>query len=389
MSKRTSKARRNPVKESLKSITDARDKFLSLAEKGYGDYDELTDKGWQRGFLVEATKKVGNRYLQIIITARPIPDFSYQTRKYKDYKIHGPVGYTVSFEHPEVKVRDKAGAFTYTRTVYTGFNLRDALQAYVNLFDHWFAPAAERWSRLFKKRENPSPATTLAAMRYRRQPEVLRRLRRVAPNDQTLDEAFEFLEGETGERQHRESALLVLSEYVRNKFDDASDALRWLTRRDHRLGVWCAAQVARTVVHLAPDGGQRRPLRALETVEDWVRGQATLTQVRIALNSAYTASSEAFDAYNVDSNDDYAAAAHAYYAAASVSDAAYHAALETNRSTAAATAAAGVATSVASVRAVSRRDRSLELKRLVIIVADAIMTFPELIRRNPSRRKRR
>ena len=93
---------------------------------------------------------------------------------------------------------------------------------------------------------NPSRMTTLAALRYRHRPEVLRHLREESPDDQTIDEAFVFLEGETGERQEREASLRLISEYVRNNFNDASPAVSWLITQDRRLAVWCLTRVCRT-----------------------------------------------------------------------------------------------------------------------------------------------
>jgi hypothetical protein len=203
-------------------------------------------------------------------------------------------------------------------------------------------------------RENPSPATALAALRYRRQPEVLNRLRGATPSDQTLDEALEFLEAETGERQQRDASLITLSEYVRNNFNEARDALRWLVERDRRLSVWCAAQVARSVLNFVP-AGEQRPLQAIEAAEGWVRGAVTIETVKKASNAAFDF---AFSA--VSSPVTSAASAAATAAAAAFNgDAAFSA-----------TFAAGATDS----------DRRTELQRLVGVVADAILTFPEVVR---------
>ena len=221
--------------------------------------------------------------------------------------------------------------------------------------------------------KNPSRMTTLAALRYRHHPEVLRHLREESPDDQTIDEAFVFLEGETGERQEREAALRLLSDYVRSKFDDASDALEWLSKRDHRLSVWCAAQVARTVVHLAPDEPSKRPLRAIETTEAWVRGQATVAQLKAALNAADAASAVkdpgTYDIFNASYAARYVVAA-ALDAATNAPGSDYYPIYTVTRAARAdRVARANSATYAASP--------SIDF---VGVVADAILTFPVVIR---------
>ena len=122
-------------------------------------------------------------------------------------------------------------------------------------------------------RENPSKMSTLAAMQYRRHSEALREMWRESPADETLEEAQERLLGYTGQYANREASLAFLSNYVRANFTSAEAALQWVTEHDRRLGVWCAAQVARTVAYLAPDGPPEVALRAIEAAEAWCVGK--------------------------------------------------------------------------------------------------------------------
>lgn len=203
-----------------------------------------------------------------------------------------------------------------------------------------------------RKRRNPSRMTTLAALQYRHRPEALRELRRESsPADETLEEAQERLYGYTGQYANREATLVSLAEYVRASFRDAQSALRWLVIADRRLGVWCAAKIARSVVHLSPDESRGRPLRAIETAEAWVQGQATPAQVRAARDGV---------AYSYGSTDAAASASYCVLAPSDyVQDAAYYA-------------------------AIAARNAGLSIDFMAVVI-NAILTFPVAGRSNPSR----
>lgn len=53
---------------------------------------------------------------------------------------------------------------------------------------------------------------------------------------------------------------------------DVEELLYALVAVDRRAAVWCAAQCARTVLHLVPEG-DLRPAEAIEAAEAWVRGE--------------------------------------------------------------------------------------------------------------------
>jgi hypothetical protein len=116
----------------------------------------------------------------------------------------------------------------------------------------------------------------------------------------------------------------------------------WLAARagvDRKLVVLASCACARTALHHVP-AHQTRPLRAIESAEDWARGGATtLDEVRLA-------AADANAAYAADANAAYAAAANAAYAAYAA-DAANAAALAANAANAAALAAADAANAAA------------------------------------------
>jgi len=118
-----------------------------------------------------------------------------------------------------------------------------------------------------------------------------------------------------------------------------ADWLLWFASKqpevlvDRRKLILSAVRCARSVLHLVRPGDDR-PLVALDTTEAYLRGEATLQQVRDAANAAYYAAAAAAAAYA-------AAAAAAYAAAAAAADAAYaaHAADDADAAAAAANAA--------------------------------------------------
>jgi hypothetical protein len=98
----------------------------------------------------------------------------------------------------------------------------------------------------------------------------------------------------------------------------------WIAARleiDRKLIVSAACLCARqSLVHVRP--GEDRPRIAIETAERWVRGEATIKEVRAARRAAAYAA--AADAAAADAADDAAYAyADAAYAAAYAADAAY------------------------------------------------------------------
>jgi hypothetical protein len=78
---------------------------------------------------------------------------------------------------------------------------------------------------------------------------------------------------------------------------------------DRRLAVFAACACARTSLHLVPEG-ECRPLRAIETAEDWARGRATTRKTKLAGTAANEASWDLQEA-NEDAASWAAAAAYA------------------------------------------------------------------------------
>lgn len=136
------KARSNPLTRT--SLQPARDAFLSLVENGYGDYDEIDERDWERGFFVEAVRKVTNaRFNEIRVYANHAD--SIRSGRVASFKKHGPIVYRVSYSRPKGK------AETETNSVYIGSSLDVALDTYMRLYDRLIAPKDERWPRLYKR----------------------------------------------------------------------------------------------------------------------------------------------------------------------------------------------------------------------------------------------
>jgi len=202
-----------------------------------------------------------------------------------------------------------------------------------------------------RARSNPSPLTVLVSLAYQDSDLILEQMGR-SRKTESLDQAVKRLADFTGDDPYkiRNMALLRLSEYVASSFDDAGEALRWLIDVDHKLGVWAACQAARETLRFVPKGEQR-PRKAIEVTEAWVRGKASIAKVQKA----------SADAYDYDDSSAYAAYA-AYSAPAD----------------AAAYIADAVAYDSSSVLFSKQWDavRDAEFRRLVGVVADAIMSFP-------------
>ena len=109
-----------------------------------------------------------------------------------------------------------------------------------------------------------------------------------------------------------------------------------------------ACACARTALRYVP-AGEERPLHAIETVERWARGEATLDEVRAARRAAYDAAYAA--AASADADAAAASAAAAYAAAAASADA----------DAAAASAAAAYAAAYAAARRAARERMEADL----------------------------
>ena len=89
--------------------------------------------------------------------------------------------------------------------------------------------------------------------------------------------------------------------------EEAPELLTQVLAADHRAGVWCAAQCARTALHDVPEG-EDRPRVAIETAEAWVRGEATPAAAEAAAIAAEAAARRAASAAARHSGAAYAAA---------------------------------------------------------------------------------
>ena len=99
------------------------------------------------------------------------------------------------------------------------------------------------------------------------------------------------------------------------------DWMLWLlgrTKADHKKLVLVNCKIARTVLRYVPED-EKRPLRAIKTAEAWVKGKATLEEVK---KSAYASNAAVYVA--ADDADAAFAAANAYAAAAYAADASYN-----------------------------------------------------------------
>ena len=60
---------------------------------------------------------------------------------------------------------------------------------------------------------------------------------------------------------------------------DARALLRTLATLDHRAAVYAACQVARTVLHLVPEGEQKKARKAIKLAQGWVRGEVGMGKI--------------------------------------------------------------------------------------------------------------
>ncbi|WP_340641165.1 putative immunity protein, partial [Staphylococcus pseudintermedius] len=83
---------------------------------------------------------------------------------------------------------------------------------------------------------------------------------------------------------------------------ERGDWMLWIAARleiDRKLIVTAACLCARqSLVHVRP--GEERPRIAIETAERWVRGEATIEEVREARSAAYAYAAYAYAAYAAD-----------------------------------------------------------------------------------------
>jgi hypothetical protein len=166
-----------------------------------------------------------------------------------------------------------------------------------------------------------------------------------------------------GHEEMRAHGLRVIADYVRAEFENASDALEWLVSKNRRLGVWCACAVAREVLECVPKRNDR-PRIAIETTEDWVRGKVTKRKVINADNDVTAV-------LNYDDEIFFGASSAASYAAWTAWTNDPISAVVSARKTAYLSAETEAAVSGGYLSSDDVQSR------LVDVVADAIMTFPQ------------
>jgi len=184
----------------------------------------------------------------------------------------------------------------------------------------------------------------------------------------SLDEVCRTLAatGMYSEESLRINAMRVLGRLIARRFKSAAEAARHLAKLHRRLGVWAAASCARESLHIVSNG-ETLPRVAIETAEAWVAGLATAEQ---ADESGYAANTDAFYSDTATAAANCAAA----WAASAV----------TSKATAA--AAKSAARRAAHARASDKEavDGSrwqmanrAELRRLVSVIVDRLVLFPE------------
>lgn len=295
----------------------------------------------------------------------------------------------------------------------------------------WGGSPGQKWARSiynrYVARKNPSPATTLAALRYRRRPGVLRDLRLEAPSKQTIDDALQMIYDFTGERQERVSALLILRQYLISRFwkeegyylpngytFPAEDVLHFLMKEDPLLAKWCAAQMVKYTVSYVPKQPADSPsLRGVTLVKEAVKviersvyanepTQLTLRieselreslwyiQEQMQFELVDMQSSENIDPYSVNS---WSSAVTAVWAAIGLLT--FSMDFEDYKRGSTMTAAAR--DSLAYSEIVRENDAYYDMneireryeKIIFSVVVDAVLTYPEAIRKNPRRVSKR
>jgi len=218
-----------------------------------------------------------------------------------------------------------------------------------------------------------SPLSRLAGLAYEDQDPIFLEEMRKAKYTYDLETAALALSEWTG-RGHEEMrahGLRVIADCVRAEFKDARDAIEWLISKDRRLGVWCACVCIREVVSFFPKD-DKRPLIALETTEAWVRGKTTNSKVREASRNANNCFYDLLPGR-------WRGTALSALAVAKASDAAK--AANTNNASFAARASVERVAEISGVNEKSLETWGYllkkELRHLVEVMADGIMTFPQ------------
>lgn len=148
----------------------------------------------------------------------------------------------------------------------------------------------------------------------------------------------------------RSHGLRVVSDYVRLSFNDAYEALDWLYKEQERLAIWCSCACARKLLPFAAKDDSVS-LATIETTEGWVLGKTNKDQVRIASRKSYDL---AIQVNMLEADVPMAAS----YASASGF-------------------AANVTITVAAALSIKlESDYDAELRRLIEVIADAVLTFP-------------
>lgn len=192
--------------------------------------------------------------------------------------------------------------------------------------------------------------------------------------------------GGPGRHVSRVAILRAIGEGMRGE-KDAREVVQALGRLDPRLAAWAACACAREALRFVPEG-ETRPLRAIETTERRLAGQATVDEAREAREGAWAA-------WRAARHTDRAAYAAAYDAAAEVGAYATHADVAHGAAAAAANAArdahdaydaayaadaayanAYAAAAVAAANAAAAAAADAELVRLVGVIAEALPGLP-------------
>ena len=214
-----------------------------------------------------------------------------------------------------------------------------------------------------KPRQNP--LTKLAAQAFADQDRLLLKEMRKAEERYGFEAAALALSEWTG-RGHEEMrahGLRAISDYVRTEFKGAGDALEWLVSENRRLGVWCTCAVAREALEYVPKRNDR-PRIAIETTEDWVRGKVTKRKIINADNDVTAV-------INYDDEIFFDTSSAASYAAWTAWTSDPISAVVASRKTAYLSAKTEAAVSGGYLSSDDVQSR------LVDVVADAIMTFPQ------------
>ena len=162
----------------------------------------------------------------------------------------------------------------------------------------------------------------------------------------------------------------MIADYVRNDFEDAGEALEWLLWMNRRLGIWCACACVREVLGITPPGSKAR--LAIQIAEDWVRNprKGNVTKRKIEL-----VSQETREEWDKAPNPECYTVAAAHRIITSISGIMVDSWIK------------DVAYAVSIAQGFNRRAFVEELRRLVDVIADAIMTFPRIAnaRMNPTK----